>query len=242
MKAGDIQAAFRTLPFAPLSDLSPGAALILAPHADDESLGCGGLIAASCAAGQPPVVVIMTDGTGSHPNSQSYPPHRLRIQREQESRNATASLGLPDDHLIFLRLPDTTAPHDGPDFDHAVHHLAKLARATNCRTLFAPWRHDPHCDHEATWKMASSISNRMNIPLLAYPVWGWLIPPDQDLGCDAPDGFRLDITPRQTAKANAIRLYESQYGNLITDDPSGFHLPDTLLSVFDAPFEVFLHP
>ncbi|NHN83318.1 PIG-L family deacetylase [Acetobacter musti] len=242
MKAGDIQAAFRVLPTGTLNDIAPGAALILAPHADDESLGCGGLIASLCAAGRPPVVVIMTDGTGSHPGSKTWPAHRLRAQREQEARNATACLGLPDHHLVFLRLRDTAAPHDGPDFDHAVHHLAKLARTTECRTILAPWRHDPHCDHESAWKMAVAVSDELSLPLLAYPVWGWLIPADTDLDTTYPEGFRLDITPFRALKARAIHLHESQYGDLITDARETFRLPEPLLAVFDAPYEVFLQP
>ncbi|GBR09342.1 PIG-L deacetylase family protein [Acetobacter oeni] len=242
MKAGEIQTAFRTLPVGTPDDIAPGTALILVPHADDESLGCGGLIATLCAAGRPPVIVILTDGTGSHPNSLTWPASRLRAQREQEARNATACLGLPDHHLVFLRLHDTQAPHDGPDFDHAVHHLTKLARTTNSTTLLAPWRHDPHCDHESAWKMAVTISNTLNIALFAYPVWGWLIPPETNIDEPPPKGFRLDITPFQTIKTRAIHLHESQYGNLITDDPQAFRLPETLLSIFDAPYEVFLHP
>ena len=42
-----------------------GTVLILAPHPDDEALGCGGLIARLCANGNPPHVVIMTGGGGS---------------------------------------------------------------------------------------------------------------------------------------------------------------------------------
>ena len=39
----------RALPFITLDDLlGEPPALILAPHADDESLGCGGLIAEAC--------------------------------------------------------------------------------------------------------------------------------------------------------------------------------------------------
>ena len=36
-------------------------------------------------------------------------------------------------------------------------------------------------------------------------------------------------------KRRAIQAHQSQYGELITDDPTGFRLPPALLSVFDVP-------
>ena len=48
--------AWRQLPPGRLTDIvGDGTCLILAPHPDDESLGCGGLIAACIAAGRPPL-------------------------------------------------------------------------------------------------------------------------------------------------------------------------------------------
>ena len=75
-RAGDVHDAMRALPVARDLDEITGnrCALILAPHPDDESLGCGGLIAEACARGRPPAVIIVSDGTGSHPLSREYPP------------------------------------------------------------------------------------------------------------------------------------------------------------------------
>ena len=213
---------------------------MLAPHPDDESLGCGGLIAEACQAGRPPLVVVATDGAGSHPGSPSWPAPRLRDQREAETRDAVACLGLPQGRLAFLRLPDTQAPHQGPAFEHAVDRLGALAAAHGCDTILAPWRHDPHCDHEAAWRMAKALAARDGQRLLAYPVWGWLIPPDTVLDAPAPEGWRLPIGSHLQAKVLAIRSHRTQYDDLITDDPDGFRLPPALLSVFEAPFEVFL--
>ncbi len=238
--AGGLHEGFRSLPFGTLDQIAPGTALVLAPHPDDESLGCGGLIAEACLAGRPPLVVVATDGAGSHPRSPSWPAPRLRDQREAETRAAVACLGLPHGHLAFLRLPDTQAPREGPAFERAVNRLATLAAAHGCDTILAPWRHDPHCDHEAAWHMARALAAQSGRRLLAYPVWGWLIPPDTVLDAPAPEGWRLPIGPHLQAKALAIRSHRSQYGGLITDDPDGFCLPPALLSVFEAPFEVFL--
>ena len=63
MTASDVIVAMEELPDADIDTILGGERpLILAPHADDESLGCGGLIAACCERGQPPVVAILTDG------------------------------------------------------------------------------------------------------------------------------------------------------------------------------------
>ncbi len=52
--------------------IAAGAApiVVLAPHPDDESLGCGALLAAAFA-GKGARVVCLTDGSGSHPGSRA---------------------------------------------------------------------------------------------------------------------------------------------------------------------------
>ena len=236
-RAGDRLRRFEALPLADVDALlGQGGVLILAPHADDESLGCGGLIVELCARGRPPIVVVLTDGAGSHPNSRSHPPLRLRAVRQREAHDATAILGLPPDRLRFLGLRDTAAPLDGPEFAAAVVTLAGLARDHGCDVIAAPWRHDPHCDHVAAQAMACASGLRV----LSYPVWGWTLPADTALP-DAPvEGWRLDITAHLPAKRRAIAAHASQYGDLIADDPTGFRLPSDLLAVFDRPYEVFL--
>lgn len=242
VKAAVLHGILRSLPVAPLSAIVPGTALILAPHADDESLGCGGLIAACCAAGRPPVVVILSDGVGSHPRSPTWPAPRLRAQRRHEALRAVSSLGLAAGRLFFLDLPDTAVPHAGPVFEQGVRQIAQICRDHGCGVVLAPWRGDPHCDHEAAWKMAVAVQGRCGGGLLAYPVWGWLLAAGVDVDHERPVGMRLDIAPYRAAKARAISMHESQYGDLITDDPTGFRLPGTLLEALVTDFEVFVRP
>src|ERR1700722_17819790 len=95
MRADAQRHGWRTLPFGTLDDVTgPGCGLILAPHPDDESLGCGGLIAAGCHARRAPIVAILTDGAMSHPGSKAYPGERLVRLREAEARGAASLLGL----------------------------------------------------------------------------------------------------------------------------------------------------
>ena len=241
ISAAQAFAAMTTLPVVPLDAITGGKpALILAPHADDESLGCGGLIAAASAAGHPPFVLILTDGTGSHPNSRAYPPPRLKDLREQEAMSAVSILGLPLGRLGFLGLRDTAAPMEGDGFDAAVAAILSFAERTGAASVLSPWQHDPHCDHLAAHLMASAAVARCRLRHLAYPIWGWMLPPDTRLPGPAPRGMRLDITEHSAVKRRAIAAHASQYGGLIQDDADGFQLPPNLLDIFSRPYETFL--
>jgi LmbE family N-acetylglucosaminyl deacetylase len=237
MIVADVLAAMERLPDAELDTLLGGERpLILAPHADDESLGCGGLIAACCERGRPPFVVILTDGAASHPGSTQYPPERLRQLRAEEARKAVAKLGLASENLAFLNYPDTALPTS-----RAIsHRVAMLARDQGCTVILAPWLHDPHCDHEAAAVIARDVAAAAQCRLLSYPVWGWLLPPGHEIPVDEVAGWKLPISAHLAAKHSAIAAHASQYSNLINDSPSGFRLPPELLAVFARPYEVFI--
>ena len=240
--AEEVLQAMEALPFGTLADITQNRpVLVMAPHADDESLGCGGLIAASCRAGTPPVVLVLTDGTGSHPGSTAFPPARLAQVRQEEAREAVRLLGLPGDRIHFAGQRDTAAPTSGPAFDAAVEDVAALCKASGIGTLLAPWRHDPHCDHEAADLLARAVARKLALRHLSYPVWGWTLPADHPLPA-MPDGLRLDISPDLVAKTQAIMAHRSQYRGLVNDDPTGFTLPAELLLVFERPYETFLIP
>ncbi len=241
IRAGDALRAMEALPLAGLAAIAGNAPLlILAPHADDETLGCGGLIAAASAAGTPPFVLILTDGTGSHPHSRSYPPARLQAVREQEAREAVEILGLPAGRIGFMGLRDTAAPLDGTEFDAAVAVIMSVAETMGAATILAPWEHDPHCDHLAAHRMAAAIARAGPIRHLAYPVWGWTLPPDTPLPGPVPDGLRLDVGDYLALKHRAIAAHATQHGGLIDDDPTGFKLAPGFLDLFSRRFETFL--
>jgi LmbE family N-acetylglucosaminyl deacetylase len=240
-RADAVLARMSRLPFASTGAiLGEGTALILAPHPDDESLGCGGLIAEACALGRPPRVAVLTDGAMSHPASSRFPAGRLRALREAETLAAVAALGLPPDRVHFLGLPDGQAPRAGAAMAHAAARLAGLAHACGARTILATWSHDPHPDHVAAQAIARRAALLSGARLLSYPVWGWALPPRQRLAVAAVHGVRLDITRHLPAKRRAIEAHASQIGGLIDDDPNGFRLPGHLLAAVGRPFEVFL--
>ena len=254
MRAGEYLAAAERLPITASLDrlFGPGGALILAPHPDDESIGCGGLIAAAAAAGREVEIIVLSDGTASHPGSAAYPPPRLKALREAETRAAARALGLAPTRLRFLGLPDRAVPAAGPGLRAAV---AAILRAIAGRpppaAILATWAQDPHADHQACAAIAAALA--LELPTarrLEYPVWGWAfatpIPgfalgPEPDLPAP-PHGRRLDITAHLPAKRCAIAAHASQVTALIHDDPAGFRLPPEALALADRSFELYLDP
>jgi len=81
------------IPFEP-QDLRGERLLVLAPHPDDEVIGCGGLVALHLREGRKVHVAVATDGAQAGDAA----------QRESESRAALALLG--DVTIDFLRFPD----------------------------------------------------------------------------------------------------------------------------------------
>jgi LmbE family N-acetylglucosaminyl deacetylase len=215
--------------------------VVIAPHPDDESLACGGLIAEACQRGLRGKVVIVSDGAGSHPNSKAYPSERLTMLREMEARLAGAELGLRPEDMLFLRLPDRFVPHEGEEAERAINVIASCVRETGAASLFVSWRHDPHCDHEAAYRIAREVQRRVGkVKLFEYVVWGHTLPSSIEVD-PVRGGFRISIDPEaMEKKRRAIAAHRSQTTALIEDDPSGFLFSQIDLDHFDGPYEVFL--
>ncbi|MEE4211373.1 MAG: PIG-L family deacetylase [Parvularcula sp.] len=197
--------------------------LVLAPHPDDETLGCGGLIAAAVEHGVVVKVVFLTNGEASHPNSVTHPPRRLARLRQCEAEAATKRLG-SGVQKCFLRLPDTgTASLPYPMRGVVRERLKDEARAFDTELILAPAGNDPHTDHQSAYRWAGELSSDLAIPRLCYHVWSR--PQHQaNTHCLA---FQLGAYRRR--KWAALLCHRSQLGLVVKDDPQGFALqPDDL--------------
>jgi LmbE family N-acetylglucosaminyl deacetylase len=219
--------------------LGDGGLLVVAPHQDDESLACGGLIAEACARGASVKIVFVSDGSGSHPCSRAYPRLRLRAVREAEARRAAFALGLAPRHLEFLRLPDRFVPREGAAARQAVDRMVAVARSINAGALFVSWRDDPHSDHQAAFHLTRQAAQRLGATLYEYSVWGSALAP-ADLVTPVTSGFRLQIERSRARKRRAIREHLSQITDMISDDPRGFRLSPSDLARFSGPCESFV--
>ncbi|MET4076424.1 PIG-L deacetylase family protein [Hymenobacter sp. UYCo722] len=240
------------LPFAeyPLRPADFAAALgptvVVAPHPDDEALGCGGLLALLHRAGQPTAAVLVSDGSMSHPNSETFSPNARRAVREAEFHHALTILGADATEPLLLHLPDSRVPDtaDEPGFVTAVEQLRAFLGQQRAATVLIPWRRDPHPDHRATAALVQAALAGLPQPprRLEYVVWAWerAAPEDLPTAADAVLGFRLDIGPVMSQKQRAIAAHRSQVApGVFTDDPGGFLLSPEMLAHFAAPYEVY---
>jgi LmbE family N-acetylglucosaminyl deacetylase len=145
-------------------------ALIIAPHQDDETLGCGGTIALKRNAGTQVTVAFMTDGTTSHQRYMSEA--ELKARRHSEAVDACEILGVSGSDVRFLDFPD------GKLGSHCQEGLVQVVRILNlCRPaeVFVPYQHDGTPDHEATYQIVrGAVQEAGHVArIYEYPIWIW---------------------------------------------------------------------
>ena len=227
------------LPFNSFTSQEP--VLIVAPHPDDETLGCGGAIALLRSHNCPVSVLVISDGTQSHPRSLKYPAPVLQQLRQQETLEALTILGVDRAAVTFLRLPDG-AVETLMNLEEHQAACGTYLEAIAPKTIFLPWRYDPHSDHRATWQLIHSAIAHLRVSprLIEYPLWDWDSSQRREWPKSAQiTGWRLDIQSVVSLKQQAIAAYRSQITDLIDDDPEGFQLTPEMLANFMHPWEVY---
>lgn len=117
-------------------------AVVVAPHPDDETIGCGGTIAAAVAAGCHVELVLCTDGEATI--GSPYPPVETARRRRAEAQAAATRLGVAA--VRPLGLPDGRLSAHLPALTAA---LERAIRTTRAEVVFAPWVLERHPDHRA---------------------------------------------------------------------------------------------
>lgn len=158
-------------------------ALVLAPHPDDESIWCGGLLLKFH-----PTVVIMTDGR--HGDEEGCEERTIRIRHAELAKamqfagiTSYSELGIEDGRLAEA------------DFGEIVHRT----RLEDYGAIFVPAPHDAHPDHAAVWSgLAPFIKEGQQVYL--YEGWSALATPTH----------YLDISDIIEEKKRLVQAYASQ--------------------------------
>lgn len=145
--------------------------LVLAPHADDETLGAGALVAEAAAAGRLAGVIYLTDGAGSHEAGGRW----LARLRQREAKLAVRRLaGRDAARPVFLDWPDAHPHRAGSaPWRAAVRALATQIRARRVDAIAVTGAEEPHCDHAAFHALAREATRaaRRSVALFDYRVW-----------------------------------------------------------------------
>ena len=82
---------------------------------------------------------------------------------------------------------------DGPFVEKAVDRIVASAQEVGAAALFVSWRHDAHCDHQASYRLARAAQRRLTaVKLFEYTIWGMTLPPQPPLSRPGDSGSRSD--------------------------------------------------
>ena len=115
--------------------------LVIAPHPDDESIGCGGALRLHRLRGDRVVAVFLTSG---ELGLKHLPREAAWEIREREARCAAKILGCVE--VAFLRRPDWFV---GSDVKGAAKALRPILKREAPQMIYLPHPADAHPDHQA---------------------------------------------------------------------------------------------
>ncbi|MDO4264710.1 MAG: PIG-L family deacetylase [Deinococcus sp.] len=215
----------------------PGPVWVVAPHPDDEALGCGALLAALRSQGSEVWALLLTDGGFSHPGSREFPRERLAAARLAEWRRGLAQLGVPPERARALGLPDGALAAVPPgELTRAVQEAFGTAPPA---LVLLPWQRDPHPDHRAAW---APVRAATDAAVLGYSVWLSERGRENDWPSPAEaQALSFVVEPYAAQKAAAIAAHATQLG-AITDDPGGFTLAPAMVARAVAGPELYFRP
>ena len=209
--------------------------VVVAPHPDDEVLGCGGLLQQMRHLGVESVVVAVTDGEASHPAARRRG-LSVAAARGIESQVALDRLGCGSVRAIRLGLPDGDVAAHREDLIDVLSPL--LEPDDLCVT---PWRLDGHPDHDATGSATIVAARAVHTPVLEYLVWAWHWATPGNAALPWRHCRRLDLDRRQIARKRwATYAFTSQIRPCDAEARQGPLLTDAILRRFWRPFEVFI--
>ena len=169
--------------------------LAVAPHPDDETLGCGGTLVDHVRNGDTVEVVFLTSGErGGHEGRST---EEVGNQREAEAKRAATVLGVQGIEFWHGRDGGLTANQ------RLVARLRECFAERKVDRVYVPHDREMHPDHRAASRavqQAARVADRHRPEVLLTEIWT----PLQAMT------HIVDITDHLDRKLDAIRCYESQ--------------------------------
>lgn len=153
-------------------DPGPERVVVLAPHMDDETIGCGGSLARHVSKGAQIDVVFLTDGRRGGSSGDRRAEQELIQVRRREAQAALQILGVQ--HLHCLDLVDGELQSEPA----AVARLRELLLATRPELIYLPCFLEEHPDHRAASQLLldATAGTALAPRCQCYEIWTPLFP------------------------------------------------------------------
>jgi LmbE family N-acetylglucosaminyl deacetylase len=185
--------------------------LVIAPHPDDETIGCGGTLATLATRGSTVDVVVATSGSASVGSGLAR--RELAAQREAEVTAACVMLGVTEPR--FLRYLDGELE---AQIEPLTDSLQVVIDEMHPDAIFVPWPMDAHPDHRAVATAVAACALAPATEIWGYEVWAPL-----------PANRLVDVTQAWPRKTAALELHRSAFAGF---DPFAFLSLQRWRSVF----------
>jgi N-acetylglucosamine malate deacetylase 1 len=144
--------------------------LVVAPHQDDEVIGCGGAMALQRRAGRSVKAVVLQDGADEHGQVSMT---RLALSERRNAESRAAARVIEAEEPTFLGSGNLRR-----DTESIAARLGELIDSRRIDCLFTPFILDGHPDHRACNAILAKALVNVNrkIRILQYEVWANCIP------------------------------------------------------------------
>lgn len=182
--------------------------LVIAPHPDDELLGCGGTLLRHIAEGDRVHWLIVT---AMH---EKYGFSREAIERRRKQIDQVqAALGVEERHELGL----PTARLDALPLIDVVAAIGKVVSKVQPKTLYIPNETDVHSDHGVVSTAAKSCGKWFRYPSVKN-IYGYETPSETDFslppgGPGMPLQRFVDISRYLEDKLNILQIYADEMGD-----------------------------
>ena len=174
------------------ADLADKDCLVIAPHPDDESIGCGGSIARHIKQGSAVTVVFLTSGDKGDFMGIFGPGYPDR--RRDSALNALSILGVKEYEFWGFRDRELYTVRD-----ILSDRIEKRIRSLRPQLIYVPSPYEAHPDHRVAAFLGWEVCRKTNIPVCFYEA---LIPLYPNVLVDISEEFRI--------KEAAIRCYTTE--------------------------------
>jgi LmbE family N-acetylglucosaminyl deacetylase len=179
--------------------------LVIAPHPDDETLGCGGTLLRHISEGDEVYWLICTTIT----EQQGFSAEKIE-ERKNEIEKVARDFGFTG----YRQLNFKTTELDQVPRNELISSISEYVNKIKPHTVYLPYRNDVHSDHAQVFDASVACTKSFRYPYIKK-VCVYETLSETELGLRTDDhGFKpnrwVDISEQIEAKINILKIYKSE--------------------------------